>query len=55
VIPGILKYGDIPDLLAALAPRPAAVLSMADPLGRVERRPGAPSAADFFTRPVNAK
>ena len=51
IVPGILKHTDIPDLVAALAPRPVAVLSTADPLGRIERRPGEPAAADFFTRP----
>jgi len=51
VVPGILKHGDIPDLLAVLAPRPAAVLSTAYPLGRIERRPGGPGPAEFFTRP----
>jgi cephalosporin-C deacetylase-like acetyl esterase len=51
VVPGILKHCDIPDLLAALKPRPVAVLSTADPLGRVERREGSPVLADFLTRP----
>ena len=51
VVPGILKHGDIPDLLVALAPRPVAVLSIADPLGRVEPRAGAPKPVEFFSRP----
>jgi hypothetical protein len=51
VVPGILKHCDIPDLLAALKPRPVAVLSTADPLGHVERRSGVPTALDFFALP----
>lgn len=53
IVPGILKHCDIPDLLAALAPRRVALLSTTDPLGRVERHSGAPSAPDFFTLPSN--
>jgi hypothetical protein len=51
VVPGILRHGDIPELLAALAPRPATVLSTADPLGRVAPRAGAGKPAEFFDRP----
>lgn len=49
VVPGILRHGDIPELLAALAPRPATVLSTTDPLGRVGPRTGAPKPAEFFS------
>jgi hypothetical protein len=51
VAPGILRHGDIPEMLAALAPRPVSVLSTSDPLGRVEPRPGAVKPAEFFSRP----
>ena len=51
VAPGILRHGDIPEMLAALAPRPVAVLSTSDPLRRVEPRPGAVKPAEFFSRP----
>jgi len=34
VVPGVLKAYDVPDLLAALAPRPVWVIDAEDPLGK---------------------
>ena len=63
VIPGVLKYYDLPDLVAALAPRPIAIANAVDPLGQrvslseasrlyprarvVERKPDEPVTAVF--------
>jgi cephalosporin-C deacetylase-like acetyl esterase len=48
VAPGILKHGDIPEFVAALAPRPVAVLSTVDPLGQPSRRADREAVAALF-------
>ncbi len=34
VVPGVLRHYDLPDLVAALAPRPVAIANVVDPLGQ---------------------
>jgi len=49
VVQGALKYFDLPELIAALAPRPVTVVNSVDPLGQL-RQPKTESGALAFFR-----
>ena len=51
VVPGALKVYDLPDLVAAFAPRPAWIVDPVDPLGR---RVATESVRKEYARPIDA-